>query len=214
MRQWPDICCETVGALRSQDGGFVTATPSATRITIDEYLDLDEGEIKHEYIDGVAYAMAGGTLEHSLIATNIAGHLRGVLRERPCQVYTSDARLAVEATRLRTYPDVTVVCGDVSRTDRGISMTNPIVVVEVASPGTEGWDRGGKFRHYRHVASLREYLVVSSDERLVEHHIRGDRGIWTLRDVQEGTVELGSIACTLPLEEIYLKVDLTVTPPA
>jgi len=183
-------------------------TPSALPISLEEYLELDKGDVKHEYIGGIAYAMAGGTLEHAAIASNIAGHLRGMLRERPCQVFTSDARLAVDATVLRTYPDVSVVCGEISRTDGGISMTNPIVLVEVTSRTTADWDRGGKFAHYRRVPSLREYLVVSHDERLVEHHGRGDGGLWTLRDVREGAVELDSIKCSLPLEEIYLKVVL------
>jgi len=188
-------------------------TQSALPISLDEFIELDKGEVKHEYISGTAYAMAGGTLEHAAIAGNVVGHLRGALRERPCQVFTSDARLAVEATRLRTYPDISVVCGDILRADRGISMTNPIVLVEVTSPATSNWDRGGKFAHYRRAPSLREYLVVSHEERLVEHHVRGDHGIWTLRDVRDGAVELGSIDCSLPLDEIYLKVAFT-TPSA
>lgn len=186
-------------------------TQSALPISLAEYIELDKGDVKHEYIGNIAYAMAGGTLEHAAIAGNIVGHLRGMLRERPCQVFTSDARLAIDATVLRTYPDVSVVCGEIITADGGLSMTNPIVLVEVTTRTTADWDRGGKFAHYRRASSLREYLVVSHEERLVEHHVRGDGGLWTLRDIREGAVELGSIMCSLPLDEIYLKVTLATS---
>lgn len=183
-------------------------TQEAQQISLDDYLALDQGEVKHEYVEGVAYAMAGGTLEHAAIAGNVVRYVGTALRERPCQIFPSDARLAVEATGLRTYPDASVVCGEILRTDRGLSMLNPIVLVEVTSPSSADWDRGGKFAHYRRIPSLREYLVIAHETPVVEHHVRGDGGIWMLRDVREGSVELASIGVTLPLEEIYLKVAL------
>lgn len=184
-------------------------------ITVEEYLDLDKGEIKHEYVNGAVHAMAGGTLEHSAIAVNVGRHLGTALRERPCQVFGSDARVRVEETGLRTYPDVTVACGELERADRGISLVNPLVIVEVTSDSTEDWDRGGKFAHYRRIPSLREYLVINHAERLVEHHVRGEAGLWTLRDVRGSEViTLSSLSCTLPLDEIYLKVTLLPKEPA
>jgi len=180
----------------------------ARKMSLEEYLALDrQADVKHEYVAGAAHAMAGGTIEHAAIAGNVIGHLRTVLRAKPCQILTSDARVAVEATGLRTYPDVSVVCGEVSRADEGLSVTNPIVILEVLSESTADWDRGGKFAHYRRIASLREYVVIAQDERFVEHHVRGEEGLWTLRDVRDaGVVELAALGCSLPLEEIYLKV--------
>ncbi len=180
----------------------------AVRMSLGEYLALDaSGEVKHGYIDGAAYATAGGPVEHGAIAGNVIGHLRAMLRDRPCQVFTSDVRVAVEATGLRTYPDVSVVCGEPARTDDGLSIINPIVLVEVLSESTADRDRGGKFAHYRRLASLREYVVIAQEERAVEHHVRGEGGLWTLRDIRgAGVVELASLGCALPLDEIYLKV--------
>lgn len=118
----------------------------AIRMSLGEYLALDaSGEVKHEYVDGAAYAMAGGTIEHGAIAGNVIRHLGSMLRDRPCQVFTSDVRVAVDATGLRTYPDVSVVCGEIARTDDGLSIVNPIVLFEVLSESTADWDRGGKF---------------------------------------------------------------------
>lgn len=184
-------------------------TQGAAQVSLEQYLALDAGEEKLEYVGGLAHAMAGGTPEHGALAANVIGHLRDVLRDRPCQVYTSDVRVAVEATGLRTYPDVTIVCGKVERTDKAISVVNPIVLVEVTSDSTADWDRGGKFAHYRQIPSLREYVVVNHHERLVEHHARGPDDTWTLRDVRaDGVVELSSLGCALPLGEIYLKVEV------
>ncbi len=182
-------------------------TQAAQRLSLDEYLAFDEGEVKHEYIGGAAHAMASGTPEHGAMAANVIGHLRTVLRERACQVFTSDVRVAIEATDLRTYPDVMVVCGEGRRVDNGISVVNPIVLVEATSDSSSGWDRGGKFAHYRRIPSLREYIVVNHEERFVEHHSRAEGDFWTLRDVHgDGVIELASIGGLLPLEEIYLKV--------
>lgn len=192
-------------------------TEAARSLSLDEYLALDVGETKHEFVGGAVHAMAGGTPERAAIAANVIGHLRMLLRDRPCQVYTSDVRVAVEATDLRTYPDVTIVCGEVRRLDKGISLVNPVVLFEITSDSSTDWDRGGKFAHYRRIPSLREYVVVNHGERLVEHHTRGEPSssgdIWTLRDVRDaGTVELVSLGCALPLDEIYLKVEVPPSP--
>lgn len=184
-------------------------TQAVEHVSLEHYLSLDVGEVKHEYVGGMAQAMAGGTPEHGALAANVIRHLGNVLRDRPCQVYTSDVRVAIEATGLRTYPDVTIACGKVERTDKDISVVNPIVLVEVTSDSTADWDRGGKFAHYRQIPSLREYVVVNHHEHLVEHHSRAADDTWTLRDVRaDGVVDLTSLGCTLPLAEIYLKVEI------
>lgn len=179
-------------------------------MTLDEYLALERaGDVRYEYLDGEAFAMAGGTPQHAAIAGNILRHLGNVLRDRPCQVFTSDAKVAIDATGLYTYPDVTVVCGPLATAPTvQHAIANPLLLVEVTSDSTEDWDRGGKFAHYRRLSSLREYLVVSQTERYVEHHVRNDDGSWTLFDVRgDATLRLASVQADLPVAEIYLKVD-------
>jgi Uma2 family endonuclease len=174
--------------------------------TFAEYLAIDEAsEIKHELVNGEIFAMAGGTLEHAQIAGNLIRVLGTQLLGRPCNVYTSDARVRVRATGLATYPDVTVVCGAIERDpENAHTITNPVVLVEVLSDSTEGYDREEKFSHYRRIPSLREYLLVSQKERRVEHFTRNDDGSWTLRDlVPPEPVRLPSIGCELALSEVY-----------
>ena len=176
--------------------------------TFAEYLALDEAsDRKHEYVDGEVFARSGGTLEHSQIAANVIGELRAQLRGRPCVVYTSDARVRVRvrSTGLATYPDVSVVCGSIERDpENKHTLTNPVVLVEVLSDSTEGYDREEKLSHYRRIPSLREYLLVSQYERRVEHLTRNEDGTWTLRDViPPAAVQLPTIGCALSLEEIY-----------
>jgi Uma2 family endonuclease len=171
-----------------------------------EYLTVDEAsETRHEYVNGEIFAMSGGTLEHSELAANVIAALATQLRGKPCVVFTSDARVRVLATGLATYPDVSVVCGAIQRDPQNKNtLTNPVVLVEVLSDSTEGYDREEKFSHYRRIPSLREYLLVSQYEKRIEHLSRNDDGSWTLRDVvAPGMVELPSIGCSLALEEIY-----------
>ncbi|MFT3775337.1 MAG: Uma2 family endonuclease [Minicystis sp.] len=174
--------------------------------TFAEYLAIDEGsEVRHEYVNGEVFAMSGGTLEHSQIAANLISTLSAQLRGRPCVVYTSDARVRVRATGLATYPDVTVVCGAIERDpENKHTITNPVVLVEVLSDSTEGYDREEKFSHYRRIPSLREYLLVSQHEQRIEHLSRNDDGSWTLRDVTPPEiVRIPSIGCELSLAEVY-----------
>lgn len=175
--------------------------------TYADYLAREQASaVKHEYLDGEIYAMAGGTPEHGLICANVIGELRAQLRGKPCRVYTSDVRVRVQATGLATYPDVSVACGprEVDPEDRN-AIVNPIVLVEVLSSSTETYDREEKFAHYRRIPSLREYLLVSQAEPHIHHYRRNDDGTWTLRDVRPpDPVDLSSLACRLDLAEVYL----------
>jgi Uma2 family endonuclease len=174
--------------------------------TFAEYIAIDEAsETKHEYVNGEVFAMSGGTLTHSQLAANTIRALGDKLLERPCAVFTSDARVRVLATGLATYPDVTVVCGAIELDpENKNTLTNPVLLVEVLSDSTEGYDREEKFAHYRLIPSLREYLLVSQHERRITHLSRNDDGSWTLRDAT-GTdvVRLPSIGCELSLAEVY-----------
>jgi Uma2 family endonuclease len=174
-------------------------------MTYAQYLELERSsEVKHEYLRGEIFAMAGGSPEHARLAANVIGELGAALRGRPCAVFTSDARVRIEATDRATYSDVTVVCGRLEHApDDPDSITNPVVIVEVLSDATEADDRGEKFAHYRRLPSLREYLLISQRARRLEIYRRRDDR-WLLDEAGAGeTLRLDSIDVALAVDEIY-----------
>jgi len=175
------------------------------RIDYEAYLAREAtSPTKHEYLRGQAWAMAGGTIEHARLQGAVIRELSIGLRGRPCVVLTSDARVRVDATDRTTYPDASVVCGprESSPVDRH-ALTNPTVLVAVLSPETERDDRGEKFAHYRHLASLVEYVLVSQSERRIEVFRRTPEG-WILTDAVAGqSMHLRSIDVTLDVDAIY-----------
>jgi len=175
-------------------------------LTYKDYLALEaETGQRYEWLRGEAWMMAGGTLRHSAVKFNLAGELYVALRGRPCRAYDSDAKTRVDETDLSTYPDLSVVCGPVQRSPRDRhAATNPIVLIEVLSSGTERWDRGGKFHHYRHLNTLQNYVLVNPDEPRVEVFTRAGDGVWELRVYEEGDrVVLPAIDITIDMEAIY-----------
>jgi len=182
------------------------AQPAAVaHMTYAEYLELERSsDIKHEYLRGEVIALAGGTPEHSRLAANVIGELRTALSGRPCVVFTSDARVRIEATDRATYPDVTVVCERLEHAaDDRDAITNPVVIVEVLSDQTEADDRGEKFAHYRRLASLREYVLVSQRTTRIEVYRR--QGLaWVFSEAAAGqALALESLGVTLSVDEIY-----------
>ena len=177
------------------------------RYTIEEYVRIEEyANLKHEYLDGQVWAMAGGTPEHARIAAAISGALTSQLRGRRCAVYSSDARVRDVATGLDTYPDLTVVCGHEERDvgDR-LALTNPTVLVEVTSDSSEAYDRGEKLEHYKQIPSLRELVVVSHREQCLEVYRRGDDGIWAAPERAHAgeRATLKAIGCSLDVDDVY-----------
>lgn len=186
--------------------------------TIEEYLAFErEAEERHEYLDGVIYAMAGESPEHGDISTNLIYELTGQLRERSCRVRAKDTKvlsgspLLAQLRRSRkglfSYPDVVVICGEPQYLDghRDV-LLNPQVIVEILSTGTEPKDRGEKFVRYRqYLPSLTDYILVSQHSPLIEHFIRQEDGDWLARLVQglEANLHIASLGCTIPLSEIY-----------
>jgi Uma2 family endonuclease len=176
----------------------------------EEYLARERlAEIKSEYYDGEVFAMSGGSQAHSKIAVNAAGSLNAQLADRPCDVYNSDMRVQVAEEGPYTYPDVTVVCDEAQFADADVdTLLNPTLVVEVLSPTTEAWDRGGKFERYQQIASLQEYLLIAQDRPRVEQYARQAEGQWllTVTSGLDGVVSLPAIECQLALRELYRKV--------
>ena len=176
----------------------------------EEYLELERNsETKHEYFDGEIFAMSGASRKHNLIVANVVGELRSQLKKRPCRVYPSDMRLKIESTKLYTYPDVMIVCGkEIFADDREDMLLNPDVIIEVLSDSTESYDRGKKFGHYRQIASLKEYVLISQNSRKIEKFLKTEhrQWIWDETDEENPEIILESVECALHLDEIYDKV--------
>jgi Uma2 family endonuclease len=186
------------------------ASNPVSKLTEEQYLAIERpAEFKSEFLDGVMYAMSGGSPRHSRLAVNIA-QLHGMLRGTACQVFNSDLRVRA-SSRMYAYPDVSVVCGKLQLADEQKDvLLNPIVIFEVLSPSTEQYDRGLKFQLYRTIPSLREYILVDQNRVQVEQYIYQDASTWILRDHQglDAELKLDSIGASLPLRLIYDGVDL------
>lgn len=174
--------------------------------TYAEYLVQERASpTKHEFLGGEIFDMAGGTPEHARLAANVIAELRSALRQRPCAVFSSDLRVRVLATGLATYPDVSVVCGQLARDPEDKdAVVNPLVLVEVLSDSSEAYDRGEKFAHYRRIRSLKEYVLVSQAHRRIEVFRRNEDGSWTLYEAGPGErARLASIDGALDVDEVY-----------
>lgn len=176
------------------------------RYTFAEYLDLERlsREVKHEYVGGEIYAMAGGTVEHSALATAIVGLLFAHLRGGPCRPHGSDLQLSIREADVATYADAAVVCDPVERDPESPShVTNPRVVFEVLSPSTERYDREQKRLYYQQLSSLQEYVLVAQDRRRVEVWRRSSDG-WSLATYEGGArAPLPSIDFELIVDDLY-----------
>jgi Uma2 family endonuclease len=178
----------------------------------DDYRRFEEAtDAKHEYLDGHILAMAGGTPEHAALATAAIGMLTQRLAGRPCYPFSSDLRVRVPATGLATYPDVTVICGDLERdADDPNAAINPTLLVEVLSPATESYDRGEKWAHYRTIPSLREYLLVSHRERRIERWWRTGADDWERQSAgRGGGLHLAALGIDLEVDRLYDSSPLT-----
>lgn len=183
------------------------------RYTVSEYLRLEDAAAeKHEYRDGEIIGMAGGTYYHGVITVNVQGEIRSGLKGRPCRVSNGDVRVRIPRTPLFTYPDASVVCGapefDPSDPSNG-TITNPRLIVEVLSPSTEAYDRGEKFRRYRELESLCEYVLIRQDVAEVEVFYRQDDGTWLFAAAAglDARLRLRSIDVELSLAEVYAQVE-------
>ncbi len=177
----------------------------------EDYLAFEaKSKIKHEFMDGEIFAMAGATRRHNLATTNISTELNLQLRETDCEVYASDFRVKIRDGH-NVYPDVAVACGEIETESRDTTLLNPVVIFEVLSKSTEKRDRGDKAEDYFKLESLQDYVLVAQYRVRVEHFSRQKNNVWTLRIYEDfsDVVELKSINCQISLKSIYLKLDLT-----
>lgn len=176
-----------------------------------EYLKLErESDVKHEYFNSDVFAMAGAKRNHNKIAANLSGLLWQHLKGRDCEFYPSDMRVFVGKFGLYTYPDISVVCGKPEFQDDVLdTLLNPVLLIEILSDSTEGYDRGRKFQHYRSIDTLREYVLVSQNDARIEKYVKQGDGFWVLSDAVgvESSIIFESIDCNISLAEVYDKID-------
>jgi|tagenome__1003787_1003787.scaffolds.fasta_scaffold20963643_2 Uma2 family endonuclease len=168
----------------------MAAAPNRS-LSVSEYIRLENAaEFRSEYVDGRMLAMAGGTVNHALISSNLLRELGNALLEKECTVFGSDMRIRTAPSGIYTYPDALVACGRLEVVEN--TLTNPVLIAEVLSESTEACHRGRKFATYRQIESLSDYLLIDQTQTLLEHFHKEPDGTWRLR-------EYGSQEDTLPL---------------
>lgn len=197
----------------------LASTPQPYRFTVEEYLAFERtSDERHEYLDGVIYAMAGESPDHGRICMNLAATLVPQLRGSDCEAFSKDMKVHCGPYRAHTreglyaYPDLVVVCGAMQFHSQAQDvLINPAVIVEVLSPSTEAFDRGEKFRRYRAwLPTLTDYVLVAQDRPVIDHYHREDDALWMLRTLEglETRLHLETIGCTVPLADVYERIVL------
>ncbi len=153
-------------------------------VSIEEYLDTESHSlVRHEYVDGQLFGMSGSSAAHNLIALNLYVLLRSHTKGAGCAVFVSDMKVKIDATNSFYYPDVLVTCDRPEPTARFVS--SPLLIIEVLSSSSSEIDARQKLPSYRHIDSLREYVIVDQDKKMAEVYLRGDSG-WSMQMVNSG----------------------------
>ncbi|HLX58886.1 MAG TPA: Uma2 family endonuclease [Ktedonobacteraceae bacterium] len=177
-------------------------------MSVEEYLELDRNSLdaRYEFIDGIVTMLAGGTTNHSRTCVNMVSQLHNALRGKSCQVFNSDLRVSISGTRY-VYPDVSVSCDPRDLEDEGDILYFPRVIIEVLSPSTEAKDRGKKFSYYRDCLSIREYVLISTQEQAIDIYRRQTDKLWTFHPFgPDDEVELKSLNIRFPIASVYENV--------
>lgn len=187
------------------------------QMTPQEYLEWEEQELfKYEYVNGEVYATTGETLPHNDIAVNITTALKAHLRGKGCKVRMADAKVGISEQGPFFYPDVVVSCDQRDRLAPKV-VQYPCLIVEVLSPGTEGFDRGDKFKFSRRLKTLQEYILVDAEKMSIETYRLNERGKWELTSYppdeetligQDTEVYFASVDFRSPISVIYEDVEL------
>ena len=161
---------------------------------------------RHEFYRGEIFAMSGAGARHNIISVNLIVALANALTGKPCRPYGSDLRIHIPENTLYTYPDLSVICGDIIPSDDDEdTATLPTVIIEILSPATRSYDRGDKFKLYRAVPSLRHYILIEAESISVEAFSLNDEMLWELREYKNlsDTLHLKSLGSNISLENIY-----------
>lgn len=183
-----------------------------TRYTVTEYLEMQKtSDTKYEWYQGEIFAMSGAGPRHNIIAVNLISTLSVALKGKPCRPYGSDMRIHIPENTLFTYPDISIICGDIISADMDEnSATQPLAIIEILSPSTKTYDRGDKFKLYRAIPTLRDYILVDSETINVESFSLNDEMLWELREYKNSNevLKIKSVGCEIKLTEIYFDTKL------
>jgi Uma2 family endonuclease len=189
---------------------MLTQSPPKT-LSLEEYRNLETiAEVKHEYHDGEIIEMTGGSINHNSILINLIVLLKLALRGTNYRLQSSDLRLWIPQYNRGLYPDLMIIAGEPLFSDnRNDEILNPCLIIEVLSPSTSGYDRGDKFRYYRSIPQLNQYLLVSQEEILIESYSKTSENNWLLQEYTPARViiSLDSLGISLNLADIYEGVD-------
>ncbi len=189
---------------------MIAAQENFPQLTPAEYFAWEEKQLeKHEYIDGQVYAMRGGSVNHGRIAVRLTTLFSNHLENSSCETGNSDLRVNIVGAKNYIHPDISVTCDDRDKNTTQY-ITYPCLIVEVLSKSTEAYDRGCKFRMYRHNPVLQDYLLVSSTSIEMDLYHKNDAGEWVIINYKEGdTIELKSINLSFAIEQVYRGLNLT-----
>ncbi len=187
--------------------------PESIFIPEDQYLATERVAVeKHEYYQGQVYAMSGTSLAHNIIFKNLFIDIGSKLKGKKCQPFGSDLRIHIPENSLYTYPDISIICGTPSTTDETFdTVTNPSVIIEILSPSTRNYDKGGKFTLYRDIKSLKEYILIDSEAIHVEKFVRNFDDSWHFTEYKsvDESFLIETIQETLHLINIYEDVGIS-----
>lgn len=180
---------------------------SKQKFSIKEYLEIENAAPeKHEYYKGEVFAMSGAKLPHNTITSNLTGALYVKLKGKNCKPYGSDLRIHIPSNTLFTYPDISIICGNVKTlNDDEFNALNPLVIIEVLSKWTKNYDRGEIFKLYRDIETLKEYILVDSDSLHIEIFRLNKNNHWELEEYNDvnSFVEIKAISESISIAEIY-----------
>lgn len=192
----------------------MSTVPHYEPISIATYLSGEQADKrKHEYVEGVVYAMVGATNAHNRIATNATVALGGQLRGKPCQVFNSDTKIRVRLARGTRfyYPDASVACRLNPQSDT--FQDAPVVILEVISESTRRTDEYEKREAYLSIDSLCVYILAEQVTAAAVVYRRTDSGFARETYVgHEAAIPLPEIECDLRLADLYENVEFP--PPA
>jgi Uma2 family endonuclease len=177
------------------------------KISIENYLQMENtGVVKHEYYQGEIFAMSGAKVLHNKISGNFYAMLHAKLKGKKCNPFNSDQRIHIPSNTLFTYPDISIICGEIITLDNDdYNVLNPTVIIEVLSDSTKNYDRGEKFKLYRDIETLKEYILVDSKSIHMEVFRLNENGHWELEEynASSDTVSIKAINESILLSEIY-----------
>ena len=182
------------------------------KISIEAYLEMENVSIeKHEYYKGEVFAMSGAKVSHNTISGNLFVTLSNKLKGKKCKPYNSDQRIHIQSNTLFTYPDISIICGEIITLNNDeYNVLNPSAIIEVLSKSTKNYDRGEKFKLYREIPALQEYILADSESIHIEVFRLNKNKHWELEEYNslEDRIHIKVIDEKILISEIYEGVNV------